>query len=143
MKKFEILPHTADMRLKVFGKTEKELFQNALAGMAEILKKEAKRPKKAKAKIAVKSPDINSLLVDFLSEVLYQSQINKAVYRDVKFLKFSNPSINLGQAELEAEISGFKVEEFDEDIKAVTYHELNIKKSTDSKAFETIIIFDI
>lgn len=76
----------------------------------------------------MQSLDINSLLVDFLSEVLYQSQINKAVYHDVNFLKFSDPSTGSRQAELEAEILGDKVKSFDEDIKAVTYHELEIKK---------------
>lgn len=73
--------------------------------------------------------------MDFLSEVLYQSQINHAVFPEVKFLKFSD-------IELEAEIFGSEVDIFDEDIKAVTYHELEIKKSP-SGGFETIIVFDI
>lgn len=134
--KFKILPHTADVRLKVIGKTKEELFKNALAGMAKILKKTAKEKKPIKTKINIQSPDINSLLVDFLSEVLYQSQINHVIYGEAKFSKFSDN-------ELEAEIFGFKIDEFDEDIKAVTYHELNIKKSPANDFFETIVIFDI
>ncbi len=134
--KFKILPHTADVRLKVIGKTKEELFKNALAGMAKILKKTAKEKKPIKTKINIQSPDINSLLVDFLSEVLYQSQINHVIYGEVKFSKFSDN-------ELETEIFGFKIDEFDEDIKAVTYHELNIKKSPANDFFETIVIFDI
>jgi SHS2 domain-containing protein len=137
MKPFEFLPHTADVRLKVFGKTKQELFKNALMGMAQILKKfPPKADQPLAEKIKIKSPDINSLLVDFLSEVLYQSQINKAVYREAKFLKFSD-------TEMKAEIFGFKVEVFDEDIKAVTYHELEIKKSPGTGSFETIVIFDV
>jgi len=134
--KFKILPHTADVRLKVIGKTKEELFKNALAGMAKILKKTAKEKKPIKTKINIQSPDINSFLVDFLSEVLYQSQINHVIYGEAKFSKFSDN-------ELEAEIFGFKIDEFDEDIKAVTYHELNIKKSPANDFFETIVIFDI
>jgi SHS2 domain-containing protein len=136
-KKYQILPHTADVRLKVFGKTKEELFKNAVSGMAQILKKTPPKADQPLAeKISVKSPDINSLLVDFLSEVLYQSQVNHAVYRDVKFSKFA-------ETELVAEISGFKVDEFDEEIKAVTYHELEIKKSPAGGIFETIIVFDV
>ncbi len=140
-KQFEILPHTADVRLKVFGKTKKELFKNALLGMAEILKKSASKSdfetrSPTSNLIKVHSPDINSLLVDFLSEVLYQSQINHVLYGEAKFSKFSDN-------ELEAEISGFEIDEFDEDIKAITYHELDIKKSPANDFFETIIIFDI
>ncbi len=140
-KQFEILPHTADVRLKVFGKTKKELFKNALLGMAEILKKSASKSdfetrSPTSNLIKVHSPDINSLLVDFLSEVLYQSQINHVLYGEAKFSKFSDN-------ELEAEISGFEIDEFDEDIKAVTYHELDVKKSPGNDFFETIVIFDI
>jgi SHS2 domain-containing protein len=137
IKKFEILPHTADVRLKVFGRTKEELFKNAMLGMAQILAKSPKSKLKIKnLKLKIKSPDINSLLVDFLSEVLYRSQINKAIFLAAKFSKFSD-------SELEAEISGFKIDEFDNDIKAVTYHELEIKKSPTGGFFETIIVFDI
>jgi SHS2 domain-containing protein len=139
MANFEILPHTADVRLKIFGKTKKELFKNAVLGMAKILesrKQKVESRKQIKTKVNIKSQDINSLLVDFLSEILYQSQINHAVYREIKLSKFSDD-------ELEGEISGFKIEKFDEDIKAVTYHELDIKKNPLSNLFETIIIFDI
>ncbi len=153
-KKFEILPHTADARVKVFGETREELFKNALLAMAGILNPDARRgrgsdqkrrrnQKLIKAKINIQSPDINSLLVDFLSEVLYQSQMNKVIYSEVLFSKFSDPSTNSGQAELQAEIRGNKVDSFDEDIKAVTYHELEIKKSPPAGGFETIIVFDV
>jgi SHS2 domain-containing protein len=136
MAKFEILPHTADIRLKVFGKTEEELFKNAMLGMAEIVSKSDFDTRSPTSNlIKIQSLDINSLLVDFLSEVLYQSQINHAVFREVKFLKFKD-------TKLEAEISGFKIDSFDEDIKAVTYHELEIKKSP-TGGFETTIVFDI
>ncbi len=137
--KFKILPHTADVRLKVFGKTKEELFKNALLGMAQLLenrKQKIENRKEIKTKVSIQSPDINSLLVDFLSEVLYQAQINKAIYSETEFSKFSDN-------ELEAEISGFEIDEFDEDIKAVTYHELDVKKSPGNDFFETIIIFDI
>ncbi len=136
-KLFEILPHTADVRIKVFGKTKKELFKNALSGMAEIQKKESEKSKgqTLRVKIKIQSPDINALLVDFLSEILYQSQINRAIFKDAEFLKFSDN-------EIEGEISGFKVDAFDKDIKAATYHELDIKKFPGG-IFETIIVFDV
>jgi len=138
-KQFEILPHTADARVKVFGETHEELFKNALLAMAGISKSQKSNLKSQKlfqTKINIKSPDINSLLVDFLSEALYQSQMNKVIYSEVLFSKFSD-------TELQAEIRGNKVDSFDEDIKAVTYHELEIKKSPPAGGFETIIVFDV
>lgn len=136
MKKFEILPHIADLRIKSFGKTKKELFLNALLGMIESLKPEIKkRGVKVKRKIKIKSPDLAALLIDFLSEALYLTQVNREIFRDIKFDKFTN-------TEIEAELSGQKVERFNEDIKAVTYHNLNIHQKKDG-SWQATVLFDI
>lgn len=132
--KYKILEHTADVRVQAFGKTKEELFLNAMKGMAEVLQPERKA-QSAKRKMNVKSMDLNSLLVDFLSEVLYLSQVNREVYNDIKLTKFSDK-------ELEGELTGNKVEEFGEDIKAVTYHGLEIKKNRQG-LWEGTVLFDI
>jgi SHS2 domain-containing protein len=36
MKKFEILEHKADLKIRVFGKTKEELFENAMLGMFRL-----------------------------------------------------------------------------------------------------------
>ncbi len=33
LKDFEIIPHTADLKIRVYGKTREDLFTNALIGM--------------------------------------------------------------------------------------------------------------
>lgn len=135
MKKYEILEHTADLKIRAFGKTKKELFGHILLAMAESMKAEPYRPKEeVKREIRTKSLDLSALLVDFLSEVLYLTQVNKEVYNDIKFKKFSD----LG---LEGELLGQKVERFGEDIKGVTYHGLKIEKENDHWIAE--VLFDI
>jgi len=138
MKKFEVLEHKADLKIKVFGKTKEEIFLNALSAMAKLQKAEigqlVKRGK-TKRKIKIKSFDLTSLLVDFLSEVLYLGQTNKEVYKDVKFLKFNDK-------EIEGELLGQKIERFGEDIKGVTYHDLDIYWGEDG-GWEAIVLFDI
>ena len=42
MKNFEILEHTADLKVKVFGKTKKDLFENAMIGMLKAAKYQKK-----------------------------------------------------------------------------------------------------
>jgi len=137
--KYQILEHPAELRLRIYGKTLEELFKNAAFALAEILKHDAEKilknselkPKTQKLK--TKSVDINSLLVDFLSEILARSQISKFVFQ-VSSLKFEDTS-------LEAELIGFPVERFDEDIKAVSYQDLNIQKI--DGIWQTILVFDI
>ena len=132
MKKYEILEHKADLKIKAFGKTKKELFSNMLFAMMESLKAELTKKEKRR-KIKVKSIDLNALLVDFLSEVLYISQTNKEIYTKVRFNKFNDKEIN-------GELIGQKVKSFGEEIKAVTHHNLEIKKN---KNWEAIVLFDI
>lgn len=136
--KYKILSHTADLRLEVYGKTLEELFMNAAEALARILSGETKlevKNKKLKIKIKVASININSLLVDFLNEILSRSHINKAIYF-VKSLKLNEKKI-----ELTAALAHVKVSEFAEDVKAVTYHEANIIKAGDS--YKTKLVLDI
>jgi len=136
MKKFDILEHKADLKIRAFWKTKEELFLNMLSGMSENMKPELQKPgEKTKRKIKLSSFDFQALLVDFLSEILYLSQVNKEVFFEAKFKKFTDK-------EIEAGISGQKVERFGEDIKAVTHHNLEIKQTKD-KTWEGTVLFDI
>jgi len=134
MRKFEILEHKADLKIRAFGKTKEELFLNILKGMMESMKPEGLEAGE-KRKIEIKSLDLKSLLVDFLSEALYLSQVNKEVYFEAKFKKFTD-------SELEGELIGQKVESFGEDIKAVTYHSLDIHQEKDG-TWQATVLFDI
>lgn len=143
-KKYKILPHLAELRLKIYGKTIEKLFMNAAEAMADVLAIRDKRQaeKTEKEIIKIQSVDINSILVDFLSEILAKSQINKAVYL-VSDIKISCQSSVVG-CQLEAQSFGFSVERFNEDIKAVTYQDLNIKQiNPPAGGWQTKIVFDI
>lgn len=135
MKKFEILPHKADLKIRAFGKDKKELFLNMLLGMTEGQKPKIKTTEKVKRKIQVKSLDLPALLVDLLSEALYLSQVNKEVYSNANFKKFTN-------IEIEGELIGQKVERFGEDVKAVTYHNLDVHQEKDG-TWQATVLFDI
>ncbi len=137
MKSYKLLPHTADTRLWVEADSIEELFRGAMKGMTNIIKKGAcdSKVETERRTIEVKSADQTALLIDFLSEVLTSSQEEGLVFCRVKFMKFS-------ENELVADIFGRKAGGFDEDIKAVTYHEAEIKKNEKGN-WETIIVFDI
>jgi SHS2 domain-containing protein len=155
MVKYKILSHTADLRLEVFGKTLEELFKNAVDVLSRILYKrsingpalaEPRRrqgvaAEELKETIKIQSVNLNALLVDFLNEILARSQINKAVYK-VSGVKCQVSGVS---ASVEAELVGQKVEEFEEDIKAVTYHEVNLQQTIYNKQqlWQTKLVLDI
>jgi len=133
---FKILPHPADVKLQITASTKEELFQGALAGMASII--DAQLSKKAqivKENIEVQSLDFNTLLVDFLSEVLAKIDISHIVFNKLKIKKLTDNS-------LQTEIEGQKSDYLGQEIKAVTHHGLEIKQDK-SGNYEVTILFDI
>lgn len=133
--KFKVLPHTADLKIQAYGETKKEVFLNMLKGMAESQRPEIKEKEKTTREVNVKSTDLSALLVGFLSEALYLSQINREVYFEVTFKKFSD-------TELEGELTGQRVERFGEEIKAATWHSLDVHQKEDG-IWEATVLFDI
>lgn len=138
---FEILSHADDVRMRVWGKTIKDLFCNALDGVASYLKPEIfvlvkKKGAAVKQKIKVEAVDLNSLLVEFLSGVIAHADAHGTIFTSVTFKKF-------GENFLEGVINGVKIDEFDQDIKAVSYREVNVAKNPKSGFYETILVFDV
>jgi SHS2 domain-containing protein len=133
MKKFEILEHRTDLKIKALGKTKEELFLNILLGMTEFQKPEVEKGKEVKREIKIESVDFPALLVDFLNEVLYLDQTQKEAYFGLNFKK-------LGEKTLEVELIGQKVKRFGEDIKAATFHGLDVRKD---KNWQATVLFDI
>ncbi|MCA9770282.1 archease [Candidatus Dependentiae bacterium] len=147
MKKFEQLPHTADIKIRVYGKTKEELFRNSLYGMFSIVGPHVPSSCKKvgeyivcddlpkKHIVEVMAPDIDALLVDFLSEALYLSDVHNQAYFDVAIDQLTDTNIK-------AVIKGVAITGFDVvEIKAVTYHDLVIKHVDD--VWQTDIVFDI
>jgi SHS2 domain-containing protein len=133
---YEIVAHTADLRLKVRGRNLEELFRDALLGMMSVLKEDKEKLiSNVQHDLSLEAADSTALLVDFLNAALSRAQIHKEVYTDVVFR-------HLTAYALEAELIGAKVSEFDEDIKAVTYHEAGVRRNEQGE-LETMLVFDI
>lgn len=132
---YEVLEHTGDVKIRVFGNTKEELFCDAAAGMFAVLQPQKTEKPSAARSIQASSPDLNALLVDFLSELNYLREVHREAYDRVEIKKFSD-------TKLEAELFGQEVNEFAEDIKAVTFHDLDIKQD-EQGIWETFVIFDV
>jgi len=133
---YEFLPHTADIKIGVWADNMNNLFASALKAMADILGIDETGQKDAIEKdLYIQSSDIKALLIDFLSEVLAQSDIENAIFDEMEIYQLDNHN-------LKAKIIGQKTNGFKEDIKAVTYHQLQLDQKTDGSCRATIL-FDI
>ncbi len=83
---FEILEHTADVKIRVWTETKEALFQEALLAMMSILAPDENCSDHydLHQDIKVKASDSETLLIDFLNEVLYLTQTQKAIFGKIK-----------------------------------------------------------
>lgn len=138
MKTIDYLSHTADVRMRLRADSASELFEAALEGMNQIIKADGcQQPRSFPLikPITLKSENLTTLLIEFLGEVLTQSHLNKALFCKLQIE-------HLSEREISAFIHGYHVEEIDEDIKAVTYHEADVRRNAVNQ-YETILVFDI
>ena len=143
---FEILPHTADIKIRAYGNTKEELFKNALIGMFQSVHPIAPHCHREddrlickelpeKHTIDISAPDQESLLIDFLSNALYLSDVYNQAYLDVTINELTSNHLN-------ATVHGVAITWFEiVELKAVTYHDLTIKKH--NNIWQVDIVFDI
>lgn len=136
--RFEILPHTADKGIKAFGRDLKELFENAAVGMFSLMADPGKYTPSEERAIEVESSDLESLLRDWLAELLYQFEVDR-----ILFVDFAVRSISENRLEGVAFGLPFspEIEWLGSGVKAVTHHGLYIHR-TDER-FEAQVIFDV
>ena len=125
-KPYEIFDHTADVGIIVRGKRIEELFERAAYAMFDVMVDLDNVYSVGKYRIKISSPTLEDLLVDFLSELLY-------VY-SVEFFVMSDFNVHIHEGGEGFELSGIALGEplnrekhkLKMEIKAVTYHELEI-----------------
>lgn len=132
------LPHTADIRMSIEADSLATLFDLSLKGMAEILKEggcDTDSLADFRETLYMEAPDTTCLLIDFLSEALSLSYVHKSIFCHLQIISLTDRSVR-------AEIIGHSIDSYDEEIKAVTYHEAAVNENEPGK-WQTVIVFDI
>ena len=138
MKRYEIIEHTADIGLRAYGKDLKELFTNAAYGMFKIMADlKNVRPKESLI-IEQKAPNIEELFLLWLSELLYQYNSKKIIFKEFLIDKLTE---NLITAKVQGEKLDFKRHRVKTEIKAVTYHQLKVQRVKNH--WQAEVIFDV
>jgi len=124
MKPYELIEHTADVGVKAYGKTLAEAFEHAAKGMFDIITDESTIDPIGQYDINLEAPDLEQLLVDWLSQLLFLNGAENLV-----FGKFE---VTLKGTQLTAHIFGenydTKKHRMGVEIKAVTYHMVQVSQ---------------
>jgi len=136
---YKIISHPADTGIEIESADLECLFRAALAGFnATVFQRPGEVDMKEEKRIEVTGEDVKELLVNFLSEVLILLDSERFVAGEVEFKKINETNLEavLKGGPVDLEKMGFITE-----IKAVTYHRLEVKKT--NKGWWARVIFDI
>ncbi len=128
-KQFEITDHTADIGVIAYGGDFADLLKNAAIGMLSLVTDLDKVENKLSKEIMVQEKDDVSLLVGWLNELLYQLEAERLIFRDFTIVVQDG---NRLAATCQGEQWDPVRHAIKREIKAVTYHNLNIIKKDDT-----------
>jgi len=139
-KDYELIEHTADIGIRVKGRSLEELFKNAALAMFEIIAEKEPATKSPSHQVTIiikqKANNLEELFVNWLNELLSLSATKEKIFCGFKFN-------NLEKDRLESEVSGCDIKDYkiNSEIKAATYHQLKLEQTDSGWLAE--VIFDV
>ena len=130
---YQEVEHTADWQIEVWAPDLPILFEQAAHGMYALSGTQLGPEPKAVREIELQGQDPESLLVSFLTELLFLGESQG--------LGFDGFDLRLSDDDLFAHLQGGPIQSQSKEIKAVTYHNLEIKET--SRGLEVNIVFDV
>ena len=133
MGRWQEIDHTADLALHIWADDLRDLFVTAARGMFSlIVPLDAIKPEH-EATIELEALDVETLLVDWLNELLYLVEVQDIAFALVEIERVS-------ATRLRATVCGCAVPEYLNYVKAATFHNLAVVET--SEGYETEIVFD-
>jgi len=131
---FTELSHTADVKIQVSAPTLEALFSDAFEALMQVMYGK-ERNGGTRREFTLQADNNESLLVDFLSEVLFISEVEELV--------FSHADISFRREELHAVLDG---EPFDParhaggtEVKGISYSGLSISHDTNGYMLDVLL----
>jgi SHS2 domain-containing protein len=130
---FEEVHHMADWSIRVWAQDLPTLLTESARGMYSLCKVEFFEQPRIKRTFEAKGIDDESLLVAFLSELVY--------YAEHEYAVFDNFEISIKNDRLKVEMEGAPLKALNKAIKAVTWHNLKVEETM--RGLEVEIVFDV
>jgi SHS2 domain-containing protein len=126
MEPFRVLEHTADIGFEAFGATREEVFANAARALMHLVVDLQSIVPREQVSVEIQGTDPASLLVNWLSEVLFLHDAEGWLFRDYEVRSLRDTSL----------VATARGEKFDRGrhqaklmVKAITYHQLALEET--------------
>ncbi|NWF53807.1 MAG: archease [Syntrophaceae bacterium] len=138
MKRYETFDHTADIGVRVFGRTVEEVFVNAAYALFDQLTDLTQVGDGAVQEISVEGSDQEDLLIRWLGELLFLCQSRGYLFKNFSILSLDSNSL---KALARGEIFDPSRHRFKTEIKGVTYHQVEVRQK--DRGWEGRVVFDV
>ena len=131
---YRFLEHTADVKFRAEGSDLGEMFISAVDALNDTIRGDIKILEQEEKSFEVEGSDNESLLYNFLEEFLYFLDTEAFLVSRIK-------SIEIGEGKINCVVVGDKADnyKFTNDVKAVTYSEMFVKKDKDKYAAQVVV----
>jgi len=146
--KFKYLEHTADIKFEAYGNNLKEAFSNAALAVFNILLDTNQVKSIEKHEVKIKAKRKQSLLYDFIEELLFLIDTKGFLLSKVENMKIKdNTKDENGEIELSCTVYGDAYQNYEThgDIKAATYNDMEIIEDnpTEDGKIKLVMVVDV
>lgn len=141
MEGYNFIDHPADIAVEVNAESIETLFEISAEAWKATAMENSSSESPFEFKIELESLSLEELLVEFLSELNFKFFSEKLVYSKTKSFTIEEDSIIRVKAELYFEDFNPLLHQVKNEIKAITFHQMNIQKKNNT--YSTKIVFDI
>jgi len=136
-KDFEIVNHTADVGIVAYGVDMKQAFTNAAKGLFSLITELDDIEEALHRDIEVTATDKESLLVEWLNELIYLFDTENIIFKRFDVTELNNTRLKARSYGEKVDRSRHKLKT---GVKAATYHMLKVNKND---GYQVQVIFDI
>ena len=136
-KDFELIEHTADIGIKAYGDDIEQSFANAAKALFSLIAEIDDVEEVVYRDIELTAADEESLLVEWLNELIYLFDTENIIFKRFDITELSNRKLKARSYGERVDISRHKLKI---GVKAATYHMLKIEKNN---GYRVQVLFDV
>jgi len=136
-KDFEIVDHTADVGIIAYGANMSQAFANAARALFSLITELDDVSEVLYRDIELTAPDEESLLVEWLNELIYLFDVENIVFKRFDITQLNNTKLKARSYGEKVDSSKHKLKT---GVKAATYHMLKVEKNN---GYRAQVLFDI
>ncbi|MGE9810628.1 archease, partial [Ferroplasma acidiphilum] len=79
--KYDILDHTADLKIKVYGNSLNSIFENSVAAISDLITGSSSMENTIKRKVEITKQSVDDMLIQLLNDVIFYLETENVLFQ--------------------------------------------------------------